>query len=624
MNKSAKSIMVWFIMASLVVYAMYHLISPSKGKVYELAASEFYRHIQQDNSRNLFEGEITIGKEWIDGKFAEPQPVLDDSRRWNSDMFQEFRTSRDIYSEFPLQETLIEHGILFDNEPSSRVPQWVMIFGTTVLPILLFLGIMIFISRQMQGTGNRALSFGKSRARLHSESEPKKTFDDVAGCDEAKEGLEEVVEFLKDPKKFQRLGGRIPKGVLLMGPPGTGKTLLARAVAGEANVPFYSISGSDFVEMFVGVGASRVRDLFESGKKNAPCIIFIDELDAVGRHRGAGIGGGHDEREQTLNQLLVEMDGFDTSEGVILISATNRPDVLDPALLRPGRFDRQIVVDLPDVRGREEIFQVHAADPVKMGSDVNLEILAKATPYFSGADIANMVNEAALLAAKLGKEDVDMSCFDEAKDCVLMGPERRSLVISEEEKRVTAYHEAGHALLQHVIPESDPNYKATIIPRGRALGVTVKLLEERRNFNKKYLLANVTAALGGRVAEELIFGEQTTGAQNDFEQATQMARRMVTQWGMSELGPLAFGKRDEQVFLGKEIAHHQDYSEKTAIEIDRAVHHIVMECYDKARYLLEMHLDGLKKLADGLLQHETLVLDEIDEILGPRPQMPAI
>ncbi|MCZ6678723.1 MAG: ATP-dependent zinc metalloprotease FtsH [Candidatus Poribacteria bacterium] len=616
---------VWFIMASLVVYAMYHLINPGKGKVYQLPTSEFHRYIQQESSENLFEEGIVIGKEWIKGKFRDPQqPIQGDPRRWGTSTFQEFRTSRDIYSEYPLEEKLLERGIPYDIEPSSRVPQWIVIFGTTVLPILLFLGIMIFISRQMQGTGNRALSFGKSRARLHSESQPQRTFADVAGCDEAKEGLEEIIQFLQDPKKFQRLGGRIPKGVLLMGPTGTGKTLLARAVAGEANVPFYNISGSDFVEMFVGVGASRVRDLFETGKKNSPCIIFIDELDAVGRHRGAGIGGGHDEREQTLNQLLVEMDGFDTSEGVILIAATNRPDVLDPALLRPGRFDRQIVVDLPDVKGREEIFKVHTK-VIKVGEDADLEVLAKATPYFSGADIANMVNEAALLAAKEDKDAVDMTYFDEAKDRVMMGPERRSLVISEDEKRITAYHEAGHTLLRHVIPENDPNYKATIIPRGRSLGASIPLpIQERRNFSKKYLLAGIVTALGGRVAEELIFDEVTTGAQNDFEQATEMARKMVTKWGMSELGPLSFGKREEQVFLGKEIAHYQDYSEKTAMDIDEAVHRIITDCYNKARYLIETHLDGLKKIADGLLQRETLIGDEIEGILGPRPSISVV
>ncbi|MFB3041748.1 MAG: ATP-dependent zinc metalloprotease FtsH [Candidatus Poribacteria bacterium] len=634
MNKNAKSMLVWFIMASIVVIAMVRLINSPKGRVYELTTYNFHQLVEKGldangrivGSQELFDGEIIIGKEWIRGKFRDPNLLRNElgslGKVGPMDTWQgDFKTSRDPNSQFPLQEKLLEKEILYNVKPSSSVPQWMMIFGGTVLPILLFLGVMIFISRQMQGTGNRALAFGKSRARLHSEDQTKISFDDVAGCDEAKEGLQEIVEFLKDPKKFQRLGGRIPKGVLLMGPPGTGKTLLARAVAGEANVPFYSISGSDFVEMFVGVGASRVRDLFENGKKNAPCIIFIDELDAVGRHRGAGIGGGHDEREQTLNQLLVEMDGFDASEGVILLAATNRPDVLDPALLRAGRFDRQVVVDLPDVRGREKLFEIKTAEPYKMANDVDLSILAKATPYFSGADIENVVNEAALLAAKLDKDAVDMECFDEAKDRVLMGPERRSLVISEEEKQITAYHEAGHALLQHMIPESDPNYKVTIIPRGRALGVTVKLpMQERRNFSKKYLLTNIITALGGRAAEEIIFDEQTTGAQNDFEQATDIARKMVTQWGMSELGPLAFGRRDEQIFLGKEIAHHKDYSEKTAIEIDQAVNKIVTNCYNRAKYVLENNLDGLKKLAEGLLDRETLILEEIEDLLGPRPE----
>jgi cell division protease FtsH len=603
---------------------MVRLINP-RASVYKLGTSEFQNYVRQENSASLFDGEIIIGKEWIQGKFHDPEIMrsqLDEPGKirdgWNGD----FKTVWNVNSEYSLEEELLNKGIDYTFEPPSRMPEMVMIFGGTVLPILLFLGVMIFISRQMQGTGNRALAFGKSRARLHSENQAKVTFADVAGCHEAKEGLSEVVEFLKDPNKFQRLGGRIPKGVLLMGPPGTGKTLLARAVAGEANVPFFIISGSDFVEMFVGVGASRVRDLFENGKKNAPCIIFIDELDAVGRHRGAGIGGGHDEREQTLNALLVEMDGFDASEGVILIAATNRPDVLDPALLRAGRFDRQIVVDLPDVKGREEIFEVKTKPPYKMADDVNLNILAKATPYFSGADIENMVNEAALLAAKLDKEAVDMDSFDESKDRVMMGPERRSLVISNEEKKVTAYHEAGHAVLQHIIPESDPNYKVTIIPRGRALGVTIKLpMQERRNFGRRYLLANIITALGGRAAEEIIFGEQTTGAQNDFEQATDTARNMVTRWGMSDLGPLVFGKRDEQIFLGKEIAHHKDYSEKTAVEIDQAVSQIITTCYQKAKDLLENNLDELKKLADALLERETLILEEIEDILGPRPEV---
>ena len=629
MSKNAKSGLVWFVIIAIIAFAVWNMIA-SKETVYSLAASDFYSLIQRKDSRNLFDVtyKIKIGKESIEGKFRNVAEIIDlvSSRSPEilniGDAWQgEFKTSRDIFSNYPLQQKLIEYGIPFDNELSSNFPQWLVIFGTTILPIILFIGIMVFISRQMQGAGNRAMSFGKSRARLHSEGQSKKTFEDVAGCDEAKEGLEEVILFLKDPKRFQKLGGRIPKGVLLMGPPGTGKTLLARAVAGEADVPFYSISGSDFVEMFVGVGASRVRDLFETGKKNAPCIVFIDELDAVGRHRGAGIGGGHDEREQTLNQLLVEMDGFDTSEGVILVAATNRPDVLDPALLRPGRFDRQIVVDLPTVKGREEIFKVHSSPPIKLGDDVDMSVLARSTPYFSGADIANMVNEAALLAAKEDKEAINQACLDEAKDRVMMGPERRSMMLSDEERQITAYHEAGHAILNHFLPESDPNYKCTIIPRGRALGVTIKLPAiERHNYGKKFLLSEIVVLLGGRVAEEIMFGEQTTGAQNDFERSTSMARKMVMQWGMSQLGPLAFGKRDEQVFLGKEISHHQDYSEDTAIEIDRAVKQIINECYDQARTVVETNLDGLKKLAAGLLEHETLVLSQIEEILGPRPQ----
>ena len=639
MNKNAKSTLVWVVMASIFVLALSQVIS-RKDRVHELKTSNFYQLVEdrrqsaEESGRlgpkddGLFQDEVIIKKEWIQGTFRDPRFVQDELLKLGEmveieDWQGQFKTSRDQFSEFPLQEKLMAAQVPFNVDQASSVPQWLLIFGTTVLPILLFVGIMIFFMRQVQGTGNRALSFGKNRARLHSEDQAKITFADVAGVDEAKEALQEVIEFLRDPKKFQRLGGRIPKGVLLMGPPGTGKTMLARAVAGEANVPFYSISGSDFVEMFVGVGASRVRDLFETGKKNAPCIIFIDELDAVGRHRGAGIGGGHDEREQTLNQLLVEMQGFDTQEGVILIAATNRPDILDPALLRPGRFDRQIVVDLPDVGGRESILKVHTKDPYKLAEDVDLNVLAKATPGFSGADIENMANEAALRAAKLDKDHIDMDCFDDAKDRVMMGPERRSLVVSEEERRIVAYHEAGHALMLHFVPESDPNYKCTIVPRGRALGVTAKLpLEERHNLSKKHILAHILFALGGRVAEELIFGEQTTGAQNDFEQATAMARRMVTQWGMSEMGPLTFGRRDEQIFLGKELAHHKDYSEKTAIEIDQAVHRIIMECYEKARHLLETNFDGLKSLADALLDRETLVRKEIEDILGPRPPVP--
>ena len=634
MNKNTRSMVIWWmIIAGIVVFGIYQLFN-RRDPVYQLATSDFHQYIKL--GPDLFDGYLVLDEEWVEGRFHAESlnqvraeilknvPPQEQETHLPPKWEGEFRASRDAIDDYDIQAKLDEAGIDYNVKPPSKFPQGLLIFGTTVVPLLIFLGLMIFLSRQMQGSGNRALSFGKSRARLHSENQKKITFEDVAGVDEAKDALEEVIEFLKAPKKFERLGGRIPKGVLLMGPPGTGKTMLAQAVAGEADVPFYSISGSDFVEMFVGVGASRVRDLFETGKKNAPCIIFIDELDAVGRHRGAGIGGGHDEREQTLNQLLVEMQGFDASEGVILIAATNRPDVLDPALLRPGRFDRQIVVDLPDVRGREAILMVHTKEPYKLAEDVNLGILAKATPGFSGADLENMANEAALLAARTNKENIDMICFDEAKDRVLMGPERRSLVISEEERRVTAYHEAGHALMLHFVPESDPNYKCTIVPRGRALGVTAKLpLEERHNMSRDRLLAHIIFALGGRVAEEIIFGEQTTGAQNDFEQATSLARRMVTQWGMSHMGPLTFGRRDEQVFLGKELAVHQDYSEKTAIEIDKAVHDIVMECYKKARDILETNLDGLKLLADALLERETLVTEEIDEILGPRPQLPA-
>ena len=634
MNKNTRSMVIWWlIIAGIVVFGIYQLFN-RRDPVYQLATSDFHHYIKL--GPDLFDGYLLLDQEWVEGRFhAESLPQIrteilrdvpfeEQETHFPTNWEGEFRASRDTIDDYEIQAKLDASEIAYNVKPPSKFPQGLIIFGTTIIPLLIFLGLMIFLSRQMQGSGNRALSFGKSRARLHSENQKKITFEDVAGVDEAKDALEEVIEFLKAPKKFERLGGRIPKGVLLMGPPGTGKTMLAQAVAGEADVPFYSISGSDFVEMFVGVGASRVRDLFETGKKNAPCIIFIDELDAVGRHRGAGIGGGHDEREQTLNQLLVEMQGFDASEGVILIAATNRPDVLDPALLRPGRFDRQIVVDLPDVRGREAILKVHTKQPYKLAEDVNLDLLAKATPGFSGADLENMANEAALLAARRDKEQIDMLCFDEAKDRVLMGPERRSLVISDEERRVTAYHEAGHALMLHFVPESDPNYKCTIVPRGRALGVTAKLpLEERHNMSKKRLLAHIIFALGGRVAEEIIFGEQTTGAQNDFEQATSLARRMVTQWGMSHMGPLTFGRRDEQVFLGKELAVHQDYSEKTAIEIDKAVHDIVMECYKKAWDILETNMDGLKLLADALLERETLVTEEIDEILGPRPQLPA-
>jgi len=499
-------------------------------------------------------------------------------------------------------------------EPEDKSP-WYQ-YALTWLPMLIFIGVWFFFMRQMQIGGSKALSFGKSRARLLTEQQKKITFKDVAGVDEVKEELQEIIEFLKDPQKFQRLGGKIPKGVLLVGSPGTGKTLLARAIAGEADVPFFSISGSDFVEMFVGVGASRVRDLFDQGKKNAPCIIFVDEIDAVGRHRGAGLGGGHDEREQTLNQLLVEMDGFEANEGVIIIAATNRPDVLDPALLRPGRFDRQIVVPRPDLRGREEILRVHTRK-VPMANDVKLEIVARATPGFSGADLANLVNEAALLAARKNKSVVEMTDFENARDKVLMGTERKSMIITEEEKLITAYHEAGHALVAKLLPETDPVHKVTIIPRGMALGVTQSLpVDDRYMKSKTYCLNNIAYALGGRVAEEIIFREATTGASNDLEKATELARKMVCEWGMSEkMGPLTFGKREGHIFLGREFAQRQDYSEATAVEIDKEVRRIVMENLEQAKALLTKHIDKLHAIAKALLDKEVLNGAELDSIV---------
>ncbi len=485
------------------------------------------------------------------------------------------------------------------------------------IPMLLLIGVWIFFMRQMQMGGGKALSFGKSKARLISDAQEKVTFDDVAGIDEAKEELQEIIEFLRDPKKFTRLGGRIPKGVLLVGAPGTGKTLLARAIAGEARVPFFSISGSDFVEMFVGVGASRVRDLFVQGKKNAPCIIFMDEIDAVGRHRGAGLGGGHDEREQTLNQLLVEMDGFESNEGVILISATNRPDVLDPALLRPGRFDRQVVVPVPDIKGREAILKVHVKKTV-LGDDVDLPILGRGTPGFTGADLENMVNEAALMAARREKDKVEMIDFEDAKDKVMMGTERRSMIISDAEKKTTSYHEAGHALVARLLPDTDPIHKVTIIPRGRALGLTQQLpVDEKHTYPKDYLLNNICILMGGRAAEEIVLNMQTTGAGDDIEKASDLARKMVCDFGMSEnLGPLNFGKKEEQIFLAREIAQHRDYSEMTAQKIDEEVRDIVTGAYEKANQLITDNLDTLHTMANALLEKETLNSDDIDEIMA--------
>ena len=511
--------------------------------------------------------------------------------------------------------------IKYGKETTSN---WVSIL-INAIPFVLLLAFWIFMMRQMQSGGNKALSFGKSRARLHSSQQKKVTFKDVAGVEEAKEELQEIIEFLREPQKFQKLGGRIPKGVLLIGPPGTGKTLLARAIAGEANVPFFSISGSDFVEMFVGVGASRVRDLFEQGKKNAPCIIFIDEIDAVGRHRGAGLGGGHDEREQTLNQLLVEMDGFESNEGVILVAATNRPDVLDPALLRPGRFDRRVVVGRPDVKGREMILKVHSKK-TPLADDVDLSVLARGTPGFAGADLANLVNEAALVAARQNRKVVTMSDFELAKDKVIMGVERKSLIISDDEKRNTAYHEAGHALVAALLPNADPLHKVTIIPRGMALGVTMQLpIDDKHSYNKGYLEAQLAILMAGRIAEEIFMHHITTGAGNDIERATEMARKMVCEWGMSELGPMSFGKKEEQIFLGREIAQHRDYSEATAIRIDEQVRKLVEDGYGRARKIIEERSEAMVRIAESLLEREVLDGAEVrklieGEILPPMVQ----
>jgi cell division protease FtsH len=509
--------------------------------------------------------------------------------------------------------------IKYNEEPVSSGWGWILLINA--LPFLLLIGFLAFTLRQMQAGGNKALSFGKSRAKLLNNQQKRVTFKDVAGVEEAKEELEEIIEFLKDPQKFQKLGGKIPKGVLMVGPPGTGKTLLAKAVAGEANVPFFSISGSDFVEMFVGVGASRVRDLFEQGKKNAPCIIFIDEIDAVGRHRGAGLGGGHDEREQTLNQLLVEMDGFESNDGVILIASTNRPDVLDPALLRPGRFDRRVMVGRPDVKGRDAILKVHTRK-IPLDENVDVNVIARGTPGFTGADLANIVNEAALNAARFNKKVVTMSDFEIAKDKVLMGAERKSMVLSDAEKKLTAYHEAGHTLVGLKVPSADPVHKVSIIPRGMALGVTMQLPEaDRHSYTKEYLLSQIAILMGGRIAEELYFGadQVTTGASNDIERATEFARSMVCEYGMSQLGPLTFGKKEEQIFLGREISQHRDYSEDTAIKIDNEVKKIIAEQYEKARSIITENSDAMVRLSEELIKRETLDGVQIRRILAGLP-----
>jgi cell division protease FtsH len=527
---------------------------------------------------------------------------------------------------FPdLVPRLREQGVKIAAREEAREPFYVT-FLVQWLPMLAFIGIWVFFMRQMQVGGGKAMSFGKSRAKLLNANQQKVTFDDVAGIDEAKEELEEIIAFLKDPKKFTKLGGRIPKGVLVVGPPGTGKTLLARAIAGEAGVPFFSISGSDFVEMFVGVGASRVRDLFVQGKKNAPCIIFIDEIDAVGRHRGAGLGGGHDEREQTLNQLLVEMDGFESNDGVILVAATNRPDVLDPALLRPGRFDRRVVVPRPDVKGREGILRVHVRG-VTIDDSVDIAALARATPGFAGADLENLVNEAALLAARRNRDRVGMDEFENAKDKVMMGSERRSMILSTDERRTTAYHEGGHALVAKLCPGADPVHKVTIIPRGMALGLTQQVpLDDRHTYARAYLVDNLAIMFGGRAAEELVLGQVTTGAGNDIERASELARKMVCQWGMSErLGPIAFGRKDEEIFLGRDFTQRVEYSERTAIEIDQEVRRLLLDAYERARTLLRRNLEALHKIAEALLEREVLDGVEIDAIIqqyGNRSQPP--
>ncbi len=593
MNQFYKNIALWLIIIATMVL-LFNMFSQPPTPQKEVIFSDFIEAVNKGKVE-----EVTIQGQKIRGVFTDNT---------------KFRTFAPDYPE--LVQLLRDKGVRINAKPDEESP-WYITVLISWFPMLLLIAVWIFFMRQMQSGGGKAMAFGKSRARLLTEHEQKVTFKDVAGIEEAKEEVREIIEFLKDPKKFTRLGGRIPKGVLLVGPPGTGKTLLAKAIAGEAGVPFFSISGSDFVEMFVGVGASRVRDLFIQGKKNAPCIIFIDEIDAVGRHRGAGLGGGHDEREQTLNQLLVEMDGFESNEGVILIAATNRPDVLDPALLRPGRFDRQVVVPKPDVKGREEILKVHTAK-TPLAQDVDLSVIARGTPGFSGADLSNLVNEAALLAARLGKEKVTMSDFEDAKDKVLMGTERRSMIISEDERRNTAYHEAGHTLVAKLLPEADPIHKVSIIPRGLALGLTQQLpIDERHTYPKSYLLSNITVLMGGRAAEELVLKHTTTGAGNDIERATEIARKMVCEWGMSErLGPLTFGKKDEQIFLGREIAQHRDYSERTAIEIDTEVKKIVTDCYKEAKGLLSDNIDVLHELAKNLLEKEALNGEDIDRIIS--------
>jgi cell division protease FtsH len=592
LSQSSKHIALWLVLA-LVFLVIFSVFSKQHGREPEIVFSEFMSAVDRGDVQ-----EVLIQGNNIQGKYK------------NGERFRTFAPN-----DPELVKSLRDKKVKIAAKPEDESP-WYMVLLLNWFPMLLLIGVWIFFMRQMQVGGGKAMSFGKSRAKLLTENQHRITFSDVAGVEEAKDDLQEIIAFLKDPKKFTKLGGRIPKGCLLVGPPGTGKTLLARAIAGEAGVPFFSISGSDFVEMFVGVGASRVRDLFVQGKKNAPCIIFIDEIDAVGRHRGAGLGGGHDEREQTLNQLLVEMDGFEANEGVILIAATNRPDVLDPALLRPGRFDRRVVVPRPDVKGREGILQVHTRK-VPVATDVDIAVLARATPGFAGADLENLVNEAALLAARNNKDKVDMRDFELAKDKVMMGAERRSMIISDEEKRNTAYHEAGHALVAKLLPGADPIHKVTIIPRGMALGLTQQLpMDEKHTYNKEYLLNNLVILFGGRVAEELVLKHMTTGAGNDIEKATDLARRMVCEWGMSErLGPMTFGKKEEEIFLGRDFTQKVDYSESTAIEIDAEVRRIIQDSYLKAKDLLKSNIAILHRVAESLLEREVLDGSEIDAIV---------
>ena len=600
MNSTVKTIMFWICILACLLVLITWVQKGATGKDVEIKYSDLFDKVQQGQ---VLDAEVQ-DRELHGHLKATPK--------------EQFHTTIPAdYSE--LDKAMRAAHVVFSMKEQQNSILLPLLFN--VGPIILIGFLFFFFMRQMQSGGNKAMSFGKSRARLLSMQQKKITFKDVAGVDEAKEELKEIIEYLREPAKFQKLGGRIPKGVLLVGPPGTGKTLLARAVAGEANVPFFSISGSDFVEMFVGVGASRVRDLFEQGKKNAPCIIFIDEIDAVGRHRGAGLGGGHDEREQTLNQLLVEMDGFESNDGVILVAATNRPDVLDPALLRPGRFDRRVVVGLPDVRGREEILRVHVKK-VPVSDDTNLNVLARGTPGFSGADLANMVNEAALNAARVNRKQVTMYDFELAKDKVLMGAERKSMLLTEEEKRVTAYHEAGHALVSFLHEHSDPIHKVTIIPRGMALGVTIFLPGDRHNYTREYLEANLAISYGGRVAEEVFLNQMSTGAGSDIESATDLARRMVCEYGMSRLGPLTFGKKEEQIFLGREIAQHRDFSEETARQIDQEVRRLIDEAYQSAHSLVESHADAMHRIAAALLERETIDAEEVKMLIEGKELSP--